>query len=305
MKAQEHKKSKFYLKIFSLTFSVFIWLYVVSSAQVEVEKIIPFILEVPDKLATRTELIKEVRYKVKGPRVFVRNFLNNDIKIIIKKENYFKKGKYRYEIPLDSSLVKLPFGVELINAYPNFYTLKLGRKVRKKVPIKLALDAKIYNEFNVTNIILSKSHVNIFGARSVVKGIKEVHTTLIESAKVLRSEPFEVSLLLPDERLKMDKDKVVVDYVLKSKKVKFTFTGVPIIFQSIRLIKEFSPSTVNITVEGDKKLIEKLKKESINVFAAVPRNATGKSEIELSYELPNTLKVLKVEPRKVLIDLEK
>ena len=70
-------KQRWVLRGFSLIASIFIWLYVVSSAEIELSKIVKIDLELPENYSIVNFPDKEVHFRFKGPGLFVRKFLEN------------------------------------------------------------------------------------------------------------------------------------------------------------------------------------------------------------------------------------
>ena len=128
---KKQRSRKFYLRLFSLFFSVFIWLYVVSSAEIEVDKAINLIIETPKHLALKNEVPTEVIFRLKGPRVFVRKFTDSKQVIKIRSRDYYTKGRGNYKIKLSRYYPKAPLGVEVISKNVRSINLRLEKKIRR------------------------------------------------------------------------------------------------------------------------------------------------------------------------------
>lgn len=295
---------KFLLKIFSLMASIFIWMYVVSSAEILINKAVPLNIELPTGLAVSNEYSKEIHFRFKGPGLFVRKFIERDLTINVKKSKYFKRGIKKYNIRLDQYKFKLPLGVELISMEPRSLQINLENSIEKMVKVNPIFSQKIQDEYNVKEIKVFPKKVKISGPRSVVRKIKQLDTKIVEELGESSDAGFAVDLNTPDSRVEVHEESVDISYTLQSKNIEFTYTEVPIIFQSVKLIKSVKPSVVNVKVYGEESKIKQLSKDSIQVIGYIPKDASKRAEIELITEFPIGIKVLDLSPKKVTVELE-
>jgi YbbR domain-containing protein len=279
-------------------------MYVVSSAEIEITKIVPINIELPKGISVRNEMTKEVSFRLKGPGLFVRKFLEKELSIDVKKNRYYKKGKSKYNIRLDQFKFKLPLGVELMSMEPRILDLKLEKTREKMVEVIPVFSQNILDVYNIKKIKTFPSKIKISGAKSIIKRIKSIETKMIEDIKSKDGESFLVEVPNPDSRIVMNEAAVEISYTLQSKNIEFTYTEVPIIFQSVKLIKNVSPKSVSVKVYGEESKIKKLNMDSIQIIGYVPKDAAKKVEIELTTELPSGIKVLEITPKKVTVDLE-
>lgn len=297
-------KRKLFLKLFSLFSGVFIWMYVVSSAEVEVTFDAPITIEVPKGLAIKNEMNREIKYRFKGPGLFVRKFLEKKIRIDIKKDQYFKKRKFKYNISMDQFKFKLPLGVELLSIEPRDILVLLESSKEKSVEIKPIFSHSILNEFNIKELKVFPRRIKVTGPKSVVRSIKSIETKLITELNKNSGDHFAVELISPDSRVKLEEYTANVSYTVQSKIIEFTYTDVPIIFQSVSLIKSATPKLVKVIVSGSEVAIESLSRGPIQVVALISNGSKGKKEIELIAELPPGIKLIKIIPKVVSVNLE-
>jgi len=297
-------KRKVFLRVFSVVFSLFIWLYVISSAQVEVEKLVPLSIELPEGAATATVLKKELAFMVKGPRVFVRTLLDQEKKIEIKLKDYYKSGQNSYSLSLSRYQLTLPLGVKLVGFEPKKLDFKLEKKITRTVPVTLNYDPEVTKMYEIQNTVLDPSSVTISGANSIVRKIKNINTSLVDSKLFSDGKAINVELVSPHENLILAQKNTTVHYTMASKLTEFTFTSIPIIFHSTKLIKSSLPKRVSITLKGEKDFIKKLDKDLIKVVAQIPSSASGKVSVTLETELPDELELMNLEPESVTVNLE-
>jgi YbbR domain-containing protein len=298
------KKRKLYLKLFSLTFGIFIWLYVISSAQVELDKIVPITYKVKSNKAIRTNVPTEVIFRVKGPRLFVRKLLERKDRINLDTREMNAGRNSQYSINIDKHKIKLPLGIELLDYSPRNIKFKTEKKISKTVPISLNLESRLREKFNLSTLNYSPRKVQITGAKSVIRSLSKVETVLIEDIDTKNINPVEYQLEKSGSNVIMDKSSILLNYTAPVNKTEFTISKIPIIFQSTRLIKSRSATFVNIKISGDQKLKNNISKESIQVFANVPNSGKSNVVIDLILELPLGMELIELYPKKVSIKLE-
>ncbi len=292
------------LKLFSLFFSIFIWLYVVSTAEIEIVKEIPIKISVPDRMAIANDIEKNVSYSLSGPGLFVRRFLHKDLEVVIDIENYYKRGISNYKINLDPYKFKLPLGVELTSIEPRFLDLRLEPLVSKKVAVKPNFSSQLNDEYKIVDITVLPKFVTVSGPRSIINRVKKLETKLIENIENVPAEGLRTKVEINTDKIKVDDSNILVNFVLKSKIVQKTMNDIPIIFQSNSLIKNISQKKINMVLEGDEKLMSQLEASGIQVLAIVPQKINGPTDIELITELPEGIKLISLEPSNVTVELE-
>ncbi|MBT4791314.1 MAG: YbbR-like domain-containing protein [Halobacteriovoraceae bacterium] len=295
---------KFLLRIFSLFAGLFIWMYVVSSSELEISKNIPIEIELPKSMAIKNDISHEVLYRLKGPALFVRKYLETQNKIVIKKEDYYQKRRSRYHIALDQFLAKLPLGVELVQTQPPQLTLVLERARKKRVSIKPVFASHISEKYKLKNLKAFPATVLVSGPSSLINNLKFIETKLIEDIDTNKGTSFLVDLALPDSRITLKDSQVNVTYTLQSRNIEFTYNEIPIIFQSTRLIKSATPKMVKIIVKGEESKLKSLGRDSIQIVALVPKNKRGKLDVELIVELPEGISLVSLTPKTVKLELE-
>lgn len=298
------KKRKLLLRLFCFVFSIFIWLYVISSAEVEIEKNIPLNLEIPENYALVDKKFSTLNYKLKGPRVFVRNILEQKKEISINLKDYYKKGQKSYSVSLKKYQLSLPIGVKLLGFEPTKINFKLEKSLTKKIPVTLNYEQENLNEFDLKKVKISPEFIDVSGARSVIKKLKKITTTLVEMKSLAEKEKVELELNLPNPNIKTNVQKVTVNYTLDSKLAEFTFTKIPIIFHTRDMIQQALPNVANVALKGNKDLINNLDTAKIEVIAKVPAGNSKQKEVPLIVNLPQGIELLNLEPKSITVLVE-
>lgn len=298
-------RRKFWLKVLSLVFSVFIWLYVVSTTKVEVDKslLINYVLPAGQSLAENYP--EDMTLTIEGPRLLVRKFLdkNQDIKLEFNQSN--KRGKNRYQFNLTRYLPKLPFGVELVRFTPKNLQIKLEKTAFKKVPVELARDSKVLEQFEAENLILSSKEVEISGPRSIIKNIRSVQTELLNDFNIKNEAKVELDLQKGDERLSFSKSSVFVSYKSLSNVSEFTFKQIPIIFQSTGWVQKSSNRFATMIIKGSTDILKSMKSNDFKIYAKVNDSTKKNVVINLSTDLAPGFELIQIKPDKISVSIER
>jgi len=161
------------LKIISVIIAVIVWFIVATSEQQEVSFYVPVKFKNEGeglKAFTDTSLISVL---VKGPKISMKNFTFNDIKIEIDLSN-FQSGEYLYRIkPTD---VMLPSGIHLIRLEPQDIRImidKLGKKTVKVIP---SFIGDLKDGYKISSVVITPSYVTIYGTSKKIKALESVET---------------------------------------------------------------------------------------------------------------------------------
>lgn len=292
------------LKIFSFAAGFFIWLYVVSSAEIELSKTIDIHVELPNGYSIKNEIPSEVIYRVKGPGFFVRKFFDDKNYIKIERGHYFKEEKQKFIISLEKLKNKLPLGLEIVDVSPRNFLLEIEKSFEKTVDVKPIISAEILNKYKLKDVFVTPSTVSIKGPKSLLKNIHMVQTKEIDKLEEGSNKEIQMALASPDRRVTLERDHVVVSVELMNKMKKITLSHIPIIFQSMEFIKNASQKEVELILEGNEELMNGLDQDLIQIVAIVPKGMKGSQSIKLITELPQGIKVIKLNPEIIQVNVE-
>ncbi len=303
MKVDKFKK-RHLLKLFSLIASFLIWIYVVSSAEVEISKHVEILVDVPKNMAISNLIEKEVVYRFKGPGLFVRKFLENPMKIKINSESYYRKGKRNYILSIDRLPLKLPLGVELISFEPKYLNLSLEPKVKKMLKVTPQFSQHLKSSYDIREIKLDPEFVEVEGPKGLLAGIKNVETKMISQIDFHNGGLSEIELNSIDSRVNLTRSKILINYTYNSKKIDFTYKSVPIIFHSAQLVTKSSHRYAMVKVQIKNGEEQKPQVDDINVMAKPDDTKSGTQKVSLVVNVPTGVDFVSVEPKSIELELE-
>ena len=159
------------MKLLSLLFACFVWLYVVNSAQIDVEKVVAVNYVLPPGFAIANSAHKNIYFSIRGPRGFIKTLQKRDETVEVNIEQVYEKNKKQYRFDVQSLGIDFPFGVELEKVEPNALEIEIEKKISKKVPIEPHFISEIPENFELINKNFKPSFIVISGAYSVIKNV--------------------------------------------------------------------------------------------------------------------------------------
>ena len=299
------RRRKFWLKVLSFIFSIFIWLYVVSTTKIEVEKNLYLNYVLPPGQSLAENYTKDLVLNIEGPRLLVRKFLEKaeEIRVVFDESN--KKGKDQYQFNMMNFLPKLPFGVKLARISPKNLQLKVEKTLFKKVPIRIASESRVLDKFKHEDFTFNPNEIEVSGPRSLVKSLRYISSEALNEFDNKKKSRIELDLQKIDERLSFSQTSSFVNYVGMSDAVEFTFNEIPIIFQSVAQVTNSSHNIVHVTVKGNSDLLKKINKSELSIYAKVEKSQLGNQKIKLSAKLKSGLELIKIIPEGIDVVLEK
>lgn len=176
------------LKIIAIIFSMFLWLFVISSEPVELERTLNLVYTLPEDMAIANLAPKEVKVKLKGSKAFIKTVLadGDDFKITL--EKFKTNNPKRYFVNIHPGDLSLPFGIEVISITPHEFKVDIDRKVEMEVPILFQVKNALPLGRLLENIELKVKSLVVEGPVDAMSNLSRLKTI-----------PFDLSLVDRDE----------------------------------------------------------------------------------------------------------
>ena len=289
-------KDKKKLKLFSFFFSFLIWIYVVSSAEIEADKLIKINYLLPNNYSIENNVPMDVSVNITGPRVLVKKYIEKKITIDFDIKRKFNKRQQIYNYTVSRKVIKLPLGLELGNVTNKNIVIRLARTQYKEVPIRIELTPK--NLINPSFLEVDPPSLSVSGTKKNLAEINFVETKQIDAKLLKSSKELVTELNFKAKNIAINQRNAVVSYNPDLTASKFTFTSIPIIFQSTKMIESSSVKTVDVVVGSSLLTRDKLARERVRVFA----NTNGdKTVLKLVVDLPEGVELLDLKPDTVTV----
>jgi YbbR domain-containing protein len=299
-KEDKKKLNKLQLKVLSVFLSFFLWVYVLSSANVEMIKTIPINIIPPAGLQISNNYSKEVTFQLKGPRAFLRELIERQetFTIDLNKKKAYKKNFYK--VHFNRGDIKLPFGVSVESVSPEVQSIYLEKKKSKRFQIIPQFNGTLSKELKMISSKITPSKIFVQGPKSLINDLKHIKSQSIDLSTFKKDGELEVALDIDDRLTWANEEKVVFSYKVRARKANKKINNVPIRFLSSNQNFKGSVTSVSMTVLTEKENSE-IKPGNIQVIADIPDNAKGKIEVPLKAVLPKDIILLEIEPKTIFI----
>lgn len=297
------KWRKHSLKFISVIFSLTLWLYVVNSESIKVEKTVFVDYIIPDDLVWAKRPTQEVTLVLNGPRAFLRSILDREDRITIDLLRRNRRGILRYDITLQKTEFQLPLGIEVENILPKKISVKLEKKASKIVSVRPTFIGQLPGSLNMDGWTVTPKEIEVYGPRSQIIALKEVSTRPIELDSLMIGEEIPVEINLADERMAVLVGKeVLFKPQIRTNQPNLTLSKVPVRIHGRE--GKVIPSTVSIKAFLPEALIKNSPQieKQIEVWVEIPAGERGKVEVEVKYLLPPGSYLIELKPKRVLVD---
>lgn len=300
---KKESRNRHILKVISLLSAVTLWFYVLNSEPLEVEKRMPLAFITPTDLAINVETPKTVKVKVKGSRAFVQDIDFSNEKLIVDLRDYPYKQE-TFAVTFEPNMVRMPFGVEVLEVEPKQVVLSLDRELRKVVPVRVRTVGEVGKDLKLVSKEFRPKEFMIVGPYEVLK-----KTTLLDTVPVnLGSLEGKGELRLPlesiDGRILIEEKRdIQFNYVVRPNKANLTLKNVNISFLTKHTRFTSSEEKVALDVLISEERIDALRSSEVKVIAEIPDKARGKVRVKLRAELPEGVNLLQIHPEFINVSL--
>ncbi|MGB9732100.1 MULTISPECIES: CdaR family protein [Calditerrivibrio] len=292
------------LKIISVIIAVIVWFIVATSEQQEVSFYVPIKFKNEGeglKAFTDTNLISVL---VKGPKISMKNFTFNDIKIEVDLSN-FQSGEYLYRIkPTD---VMLPSGIHLIRVEPQDIKIiidKLGKKTVKVLPTFIG---ELKDGYKISSVTITPSHVTVYGTSKKIKALESVETLPINisgvDASLKQKVGIKVGEIITDAKPNevQIELKVVENIIVKNlNNLSFVLENLNPHFKVIRI----NPDRVDLSVRGRSDKLNSL--DNLKLFVDLSKiNRDGIYELPVKVAGIEGVDVVDITPSRIKIEVRR
>jgi YbbR domain-containing protein len=149
--------------------------------------------DVPDGLVVVDQSTHEVNLRLKGSQAALRR-AQQELTHYTVSLHGAKEGETRY--PLDTEGLPLPRGAEVVARSPSQLVFRTEAVMSKLVPVRADLGGTLPEGYKLREVVLEPPEVELTGARTGVRRVREVSTERVELADVRQSTTLERRLLI-------------------------------------------------------------------------------------------------------------
>lgn len=193
--------SNFPYKVLSLLIALALW-FIVRDERIETTVTLALDVQAPGELMVSNEHLPELTVGVSGTRVALSRLRNANLVHVVKPKNT-EPGPVVIRIRPED--LDLPVGVDAMSVSPSSAGVRLEARVTRRVPVKARILAAEGTSFRVRKVTVTPDRVRISGPASIVAGIDEVWTEVIEVApKVADPITGDYAVSLPHNQLRLE-----------------------------------------------------------------------------------------------------
>lgn len=302
-------------KVLSLVFALLIWAWVQTQQIVAQRTRAEVLWSIPEDFTWVDPVPKSLVVTIKGPQGLVRNV---------------KKRTLRYDVDLrdaelgsqgidfsSRSLKGIPEGITVVQISPPGVDVELDHRMERTVRVVPAVVGDVASGYRLKEVTVSPKTARIVGPRSLIRGIAEIGTDVIDVTGLTTDKTFQLSLAPKSRTVRATTDeRFEVSLTLEPIIAQKTFNAVPVMARSEGW--KTAPSTALVTLSGPAADIRDMTADRISVQAHLPNPVpVGRpldvtfdpdkpgSGLEVVHQGTKEVKVIGIEPSVVRLERAK
>ncbi|MEN3046894.1 MAG: CdaR family protein [Candidatus Hydrothermales bacterium] len=290
--------------LIAIPVGVLIWFFTVTEKNYTVKRDINIeYVGLPDSLTFLEPPPKKITATIKANG---RNLLILKIfkpKIFLRFENPIK-GKNTYEI--QSLILDVPNFVKIdeLKFEQNFISVKLDKKVEKKVPVSVRIKGTPRAGYTVKSKKF-EGDVKLIGPLTLLLGIDSIRTNFVSVEKREKSFVEKVKVISPSQVVKVYPESVKVTIEIEKLEER-DFFNVPYIVLTPKNYKAITkPEKLFVRIRGPESFVKNLELSNINVIVNALNFPEGEFFLTPKVRVPENLEVTKIEPENVIVKIIK
>lgn len=302
-----NRLKKHSLKFISVFLSLFLWIYVLNSEKVKFEKTVQLEYILPVDMMFAQKPTQEVTFLIEGPRAFVRTVAEREDRLVIDLNRANARRSLNFNVDINPAQLNLPFGMVVERVLPRRLSIRLEKKASKIVPLRLQFSGQLPDKLSLHNPVLDPSEVEVYGPRTLISNLKELPIKPVELESLPGLDQIPVEVQLSDDRLTLTGGfDIKFSYQLKAASSNFTLKEVPIRFMSEKRKVTSSVKTAEVKLLVPEKVMKNRSNvsSSIQVWADIPKEARGRTEVPLKVILPPTIHLLEIHPKTIIVNIQ-
>jgi len=218
-------------KLLSVIFAFGMWVWVQGEQVVEqkAQVIVDWVL--PDELAVLGELPRSLALTVSGTQVFVRHVRRAELRMTVDLTDA-SLGAQHVQFQ-DRTIQNLPQNVRVVGLSPTLVDFELDEKIRKRVKVSPITISAPASGYQLVEIALQPDTVELEGPLSLVAGITEVPTSVVDIGGLREDLRQEVLLgRIPQGVVRVEDEPIVLSVDVDPVSATRSFEQVPVTFRS-------------------------------------------------------------------------
>lgn len=190
-----------FLKILSLLLASLLWAAVSNQASSEIGLDVPLeYRNIPPQLEITGDMTNTIQVRLRGPSNVIKGVTAKDVSTTI---DLSKMRTGEKIVALSPQNVQTPFGAEVIRVNPSSVRFNLERTVTKTVDVVPTLAGQPMNGFEIGQVSVSPSTIEVEGPESRVDMLQSIATTPLRIDRKQSSIEQSADLDVPDPQIRL------------------------------------------------------------------------------------------------------
>ena len=224
-----------------------------------------------------------VAVRIQAPNATLSRTTPQDIDVGVDLSS-LASGEHNYN--LTPELIRVPFGLEVLQVSPSLIHVYLENLLSKEVPVKPIVEGDPASHYEVVGFQVRPPAVILAGAASELEAIEFLETERIVLNGQRESFILSVAPLLPTSTLRIKGEgRVEVEVQISETLIRRTFSDVPITLRNTRYRTQFNPSSIQVTLVGPASILRTIQPDNILALLDVASLAPRAEDYHMAPEI--------------------
>lgn len=160
-------------KIVALFVTLSLWVFIFERHEDTMSKTLHLEYLLMDGHMVSNEVANEVQFRVRGPRMALKRFLENSDSINVDLTNM---GVGRTVVRIYDDILQVPSGIEVVSVSPSSIFVEIERSARKEVPIEVILDS---DQYVVIKDSVRPTYISVQGSTESLNQLESIKTLTV------------------------------------------------------------------------------------------------------------------------------
>lgn len=290
------------LKFLAISIAVALWFAVAGEQTVERSLRAPLALQnQPEQLELVDNPPAQVDVRVRGAASLLSHLAPGDVVAMV---DLSTARAGRRIFPVTRTQVRTPFGVEVTQVTPATISLRFEPSTTKRVPVMPVVEGEPAVGYVVSQVTAEPSSVEVVGAESSLRHLKEATTEPVSVEKATRPVRERVNIGLSDSSIRLKSPSVAtVTADVVPTPAERLLQNVPVHLRGVgpRLAAQVVPAAVSLLTRGSREVLDRLGADSPAAYVDLAGLGPGRYNLPVRVEPPQGFEVLQIDPATVRV----
>ena len=216
---------------------------------------------IPDGLTIIAPPTRVIEVVVRGAKSKIKKILKTDTINYELDLSDAELGMNAFPVQLED--IVLPKGVSVLRSNLSLIIVKVDNLIQKELPVRVVLSGKPGPGYIIADSVVEPSKVTLAGPETILGPLTETKTKPIEITGAKDSLKKSAMLDLPEDVHAQQPENTIITHIYIEEKIIIkSFQQVKIVGKDTAYHYHVTPSTLDLSVKGPQKLVEKLSPET-------------------------------------------